>query len=114
MKLKTNQRQNKMMRMALRQDVKRNVFDSTARRTSFSASEMNKGQRAITEYELLLQETHPAFCTKLLHRGPEIPPMELKVCILARSFLGIKESASILSLSSSSIESHRWHARKKL
>ena len=68
----------------------------------------------VKEYERLLNQIHPDFCKKLIQRAPAITPMELRVCILARAFVGIKESAQLLSISKSSIESHRSHARGKL
>ncbi len=68
----------------------------------------------IKDYEQFLSQIHPDFCRRLLNRAPAITPMELRVCILARAFVGIKESASILSISKSSVESHRSHAREKL
>jgi hypothetical protein len=91
-----------------------NGFAATAGSGSRSSSKMIEHAHAFAEYERLLRELHPNFSRRLLRRAPAITPMELKVCILARTFLGIKESASILSVSESSIESHRWHARCKL
>ena len=114
MKLKTNQRKNMRMRMNAMPKSKRDTFKQTASKRYSSSKGMNESQRALAEYETLLRELHPNFCRKLLRRAPGITPMELKVCILTRVFLGIKESASLLSVSESSIESHRWHARCKL
>ncbi len=91
-----------------------NGFESAEGRGTRAASKITDSQGALAEYERLLRQLHPNFCKKLLNRAPTITPMELKVCMLTRAFLGIKESASLLSVSESSIESHRWHARRKL
>lgn len=78
-----------------------------------SSSDIER-QYAIKEYEKLLSEIHPDFCKKLIQQAPAMTPMELRVCILARAFVGIKESATVLSISESSIETHRSHSREKL
>jgi DNA-binding CsgD family transcriptional regulator len=101
------------MRMLTTPYSKPNPFRVSAKRTSLSGKEI-ESEYAIKEYERLLAEVHPNFCKKLIQRAPELTPMELRVCMLTRAFVGIKECAEILSVSKSSIESHRWHARCKL
>ncbi len=93
---------------------KRPNFKPPTKRMSFSSSEEIESQYAIKEYEQLLRQIHPDFCKKLIRRVPEITPMELRICMLTRAFVGIKECARILSVSESSVETHRWHARCKL
>ena len=65
-------------------------------------------------YEKLLRQVHPDFCRRLVERAPDMTPMEITNCMLARLHLPVKESAAILAVSISSIESHRSHARGKL
>jgi DNA-binding CsgD family transcriptional regulator len=65
-------------------------------------------------YEQLLKEVHPDFCRRLTERAPNITPLEIVNCVLARLHVPVKEAASILSLSTASVEKHRSHVRTKL
>jgi DNA-binding CsgD family transcriptional regulator len=73
-----------------------------------------KQEIAVAEYEELLNHIHPGFWRKMLRKAPNLTPMELRVCALTRLHLRTKESAKLLHLTTSSIESHRSHAREKL
>jgi DNA-binding CsgD family transcriptional regulator len=107
-KISQNQKRQNVLFRGMHSDI-----SPTAIRGS-SLSKIHESERVIAEYQRLLEELHPDFCKKLLSRAPALTPMELKVCILTRAFLDTKESASLLAVSESTVESHRWHARCKL
>ena len=71
-------------------------------------------QYAVKQYEKLLGEIHPEFCKKLINRAPTISAMEMRICMLTRLFISVKETANVLNISMSSVETHRSHAREKL
>lgn len=66
----------------------------------------------------ILQEhfhnVHPDFLQTLSERYPDLTPAELRVCSLLKINLSTKEIAQVLSLTYKTIESHRYHIRKKL
>jgi DNA-binding CsgD family transcriptional regulator len=76
-------------------------------------------QRAISlptifSYEQRLNEIHPDFCRRLVEQAPDLTRMEILNCMLARLHLSVKEAALALTLTPSSVLSHRSHARNKL
>ena len=60
------------------------------------------------------EEVNRDFYKKLSHDYPELSPNDYKICALIRLNMNIKESASILNISSGSLKTSRYRLRRKL
>ncbi len=88
-------------------------LDTTQQHTNPLADTSSEGD-GLFKYEEVLSHLHPDFAKHLLERAPNLTPMEIRVCNLTRLHFRTKEAASILAVTKSSIETHRYHARAKL
>jgi len=68
----------------------------------------------MSEFDLLFRQLHGSFYEKLLRRCPEISKTELQVCALIRLNLSTKDIARLVNITVSTIETTRYHIRKKL
>lgn len=68
----------------------------------------------LSEFELLFRQLHPDFYEKLLNRCPLLSKSELHISAMIRLNLSTKDMASLVNLSISTIETNRYHIRKKL
>jgi DNA-binding CsgD family transcriptional regulator len=68
----------------------------------------------LSEFELLFRQLHPEFYEKLLNRCPQLSKSELHISAMIRLNLSTKDMASLVNLSISTIETNRYHIRKKL
>lgn len=68
----------------------------------------------LSEFELLFRQLHPDFYEKLLCRCPQLSKSELNISAMVRLNLSTKDMASLVNLSISTIETNRYHIRKKL
>lgn len=68
----------------------------------------------LSEFELLFKQLHPDFYEKLLALNPTLSKSELLISAMIRLNLTTKDLASLVNLSSNTIESTRSHIRKKL
>lgn len=59
------------------------------------------------------QDINPYFVQFLAKNFPDLTPTEIKICSLTRTGLNSKDIASILKLSSRSIENHKYNIRRK-
>lgn len=59
------------------------------------------------------QDINPFFVQFLAKNFPDLTPTEIKICSLTRTGLNSKDIASILKLSSRSIENHKYNIRRK-
>lgn len=67
-----------------------------------------------SSYEKHFSELYPDFIRNLTKLCPELTIMEVKVCSLIKSQFSSENIASILCVSRRTIDSHRYHIRKKL
>jgi tetratricopeptide (TPR) repeat protein len=65
-------------------------------------------------FEKQFMLAHHDFLRKLSQHSPTLTKTELRICALLKLNLTTKEIANILSTSIKTIESHRYHIRKKL
>src|SRR5436190_2112749 len=112
MKNKINHR--RRMRMSTRGNSIQNAFGGLRQNPHPRTMRIVEDQYAVKQYEKLLAEIHPDFCKKLILRAPTISAMEMRICMLTRLFISVKETACLLNISMSSVETHRSHAREKL
>jgi len=68
----------------------------------------------LSEFELLFRKLHPDFYEKLLTLCPYLSKSELYISAMIRLNLSSKDMASLVNLSISTIETNRYHIRKKL
>ncbi len=68
----------------------------------------------LSEFEILFRQLHPDFYEKLLSRCPHLSKSELNISAMIRLNLSTKDMASLVNLSISTIETNRYHIRKKL
>ncbi len=68
----------------------------------------------LAEFELLFRQLHPDFYEKLLILCPQLSKSELNISAMIRLNLSTKDMASLVNLSISTIETNRYHIRKKL
>jgi len=68
----------------------------------------------LSEFELLFRQLHPEFYENLLNRCPQLSKSELHISAMIRLNLSTKDMASLVNLSISTIETNRYHIRKKL
>ena len=66
------------------------------------------------DFKLHFEHVHQHFFTRLKEACPELSSAELKLCALIRLNLNMKESASILGISPTSVKTARYRLRKKL
>ena len=83
--------------------------------TPAQSNALTKGEETPwTIFEAQFERIHVNFKQQFLQLHPDITPAELRVCCLLRSGLSSKETASVLSISTGSIEVYRHRIRKKL
>jgi len=63
---------------------------------------------------LHFEQVHQHFFTRLKEACPDLSSAELKLCALIRLNLNMKESATILGISPTSVKTARYRLRKKL
>ncbi|MDD2964017.1 MAG: tetratricopeptide repeat protein [Bacteroidales bacterium] len=68
----------------------------------------------LAEFEMLFQQLHPHFFTNLSELNPSFTKNELQIAAMIRLNLNTKDIARLISLSTSAIESTRYHIRRKL
>jgi len=66
------------------------------------------------DFKRFFEEVHVDFHKKLQIKHPDLSSNDLKICILTRLNLNIKETASILGISPESAKTARYRLRKKL
>jgi len=66
------------------------------------------------QFELVFQSVHPHFIKKILKSFPDLSMVELKLCVLIRLNMSIKNIAHILLQKPESIKVSRSRLRKKL
>jgi tetratricopeptide (TPR) repeat protein len=71
-------------------------------------------QESWKSYLEVFAQLHPTFESTLLELYPKLTRMELRLCILLKAGLRTEEISQILSLSSRTIENHRFRMRRKL
>lgn len=71
-------------------------------------------QKAWEEFEFRFQQVHSSFYSNLQSKFPDLSPAEKKLAALLRLNLTTKEIASMMGLSSKSVEVARYRLRKKL
>jgi len=65
------------------------------------------------QFELVFQSVHPHFIKKLLNSFPDLSMVELKLCVLIRLNISIKNIAHILHQKPESIKVSRSRLRKE-
>jgi DNA-binding CsgD family transcriptional regulator len=65
-------------------------------------------------FKIIFEQMHQGFYSKLLNLHPNLKPNDLKICLLTRLNLNIKETANILGISPNSAKTARYRLRKKL
>jgi tetratricopeptide (TPR) repeat protein len=68
----------------------------------------------LSEFEILFQQLHPNFFNALIEINPTFTKTELKVAAMIRLNLSTKDICRLVNLSSSTVESTRYHIRRKL
>lgn len=66
------------------------------------------------EFELFIDEKHTEFFFKIKRKFPDLTEKELKLCSLLLLELSSKEIATLLNISSGSVDMSRYRLRKKL
>ena len=66
------------------------------------------------KFKMFFEEVHTGFFDLLKERYPELTPNELRLSALVKLNLSIKETASLLGISPSSVKTARYRLRKKL
>ena len=66
------------------------------------------------DFKLHFEQVHQHFFTRLKEACPDLSSAELKLCALIRLNLNMKESATILGISPTSVKTARYRLRKKL
>ncbi len=72
---------------------------------------------ATTEWQVFeeqFERVHSDFIRRLHERSPGLTPAEIKVCVLVRLNVSMKQIADMLFVSASTVKTHRTHIRKKL
>ena len=65
-------------------------------------------------FQLYVQENNELFYSSLKEKYPKLSAKEIRLCGLIRLDLSSKEIASILNISSKSVEMNRYRLRKKM
>lgn len=65
-------------------------------------------------FEQQFQEVYNTFTAKVSERFPGLSPTELKICCLLRLNLSSKDIADLLCISLHTLNTHRYHIRRKL
>ena len=65
-------------------------------------------------FQLYVQKNNELFYASLRKKYPKLTPNEIRLCALIRLDLQSKEIASILNISSKSVEMNRYRLRKKM
>ncbi len=102
------QRQISDMRL---QGVEETVIVDTVERSLKSAQHTDLGWK---NFEDRFRDSHQEFMAELLKRFPSLSPVELRVCVLLFLNLSSKEIATILSVTTKSIEVYRTRLRAKM
>lgn len=68
----------------------------------------------LSEFELLFQQLHPNFFQELIARNANFTKSELQIAAMIRLNLSTKDICRLVNLSSSTIETTRFHIRRKL
>lgn len=66
------------------------------------------------DFRMHFEKVHHSFFELLQERFPELTPNDLKLCILVRLNMNLKESARIMGISPESVKTARYRLRKKL
>lgn len=74
----------------------------------------NINSKAWTQFEIYFKKTHPSFMTNLLSKHNDLQPSEIKIAMLVRLNLSIKEIASIAFMSEDSVKTTRSRIRRKM
>ena len=66
------------------------------------------------EFQIYFEEVHSGFFNVLKEQYPDLTPNELRLSALAKLNLSIKETATIMGITPSSVKTARYRLRKKL
>lgn len=81
---------------------------------SLSEITRDASREPLSEFEQTFARLHPSFFEKLLEKYPNVTKTEIQICAMIRLNLSSKDIARLLNLSVSTIETTRYHIRKKL
>lgn len=73
-----------------------------------------KGDDEWSRFKKHFDSVHPGFFTKLKEMAPELTENDLRLCAYIRIGMRAKEIASMLQVTSASVNTHRYRLRKKL
>lgn len=73
-----------------------------------------KSKRIWNDFELIFTEVHPGFFERLSKISPQLSSLDRRLCAFLKMDLSSKEIASIMGISSKSVDVSRTRLRKKL
>ena len=114
--------QNNEERIELIKSIKRiddtfgkdNLDLSNELKTIYLEISNNIGQDAWEQFESYFKKTHPSFFSNLLSEFSFLSPSEIKMSVLVRMQLSVKDIASLMYISEDSVKTARSRLRKKL
>ena len=93
---------------------KENTELSDELKTVYLQISSNIGQDAWDQFESYFKKTHPSFFSNLLSEFKFLSPSEMKIAVLVRMQLSVKDISSLMYISEDSVKTARSRLRKRL